>query len=233
MAANCPWSKFEAAKVSFCEHRLCDWVVEPANTWSNIGYFIAGAVVLYLARKFKRPDLQPIGYIGIFLSFASSALHATGTFWGEWVDHLAMNMFAGFALGFNLWRCKRLNARTIYVVMTFAAVIPSLIMIPFKPYGILLFVAMVVITGSLEIYANFSSWSGTKASRRHLFYLCGWFALAYAIWNLDFRHIICNPDNHILQGHSLWHLFNSMCFYHLFAYYKQFPVLGGSAEKRD
>lgn len=37
----CPWEQYEKDPFPFCEEHLCQLVGQPANTWSNIGYFVA------------------------------------------------------------------------------------------------------------------------------------------------------------------------------------------------
>ena len=35
---GCPWSGFTPPNVDWCEEELCAWVVNPADTWSNLAY---------------------------------------------------------------------------------------------------------------------------------------------------------------------------------------------------
>jgi len=46
------------------------------------------------------------------------------------------------------------------------------------------------------------------------------FAVAFTIWNLDGNKIICSPDNHILQGHAIWHLMMAVSFYCIYLYHR-------------
>jgi hypothetical protein len=62
---GCPWSDFTAAKLRFCEAPVCGWVTEPENTWSNVGFFIVGAIVLSDARRTGRQIAGSLGLIAI------------------------------------------------------------------------------------------------------------------------------------------------------------------------
>jgi hypothetical protein len=50
----------------------------------------------------------------------------------------------------------------------------------------------------------------------------GIFAVAFTIWSLDVKEILCIKDNHVFQGHALWHILNSLCFIFLYKFYRQF-----------
>jgi drug/metabolite transporter (DMT)-like permease len=47
------------------------------------------------------------------------------------------------------------------------------------------------------------------------------FLVAWACWIIDYRRIICDPDQHFLSGHALWHLLNSGCFLTLSWFYER------------
>ena len=36
----------------------CSWVVEPANTWSNLAYLVVGVVIYFAARRSPSPQLR-------------------------------------------------------------------------------------------------------------------------------------------------------------------------------
>ena len=50
----------------------------------------------------------------------------------------------------------------------------------------------------------------------------GTFLLAFGIWILDVKEIVCDAKNHFLQGHAVWHVLNAFCFYFLYRFYRQF-----------
>src|SRR5690349_14162358 len=93
---GCPWSDFMPANLRFCEARLCGWVTEPANTWSNVGFFIVGAIVLSDARRNGRLIAGSLGLIAVLTGIGSTAFHGTSTFAGQALDQSAMFLESGF-----------------------------------------------------------------------------------------------------------------------------------------
>ena len=44
-------------------------------------------------------------------------------------------------------------------------------------------------------------------------------ALAFTIWNLDQRGLVCQPDS-LIQGHAAWHLLGATALWLTFLYYR-------------
>lgn len=47
------------------------------------------------------------------------------------------------------------------------------------------------------------------------------FLIAWGFWWLDFLHIVCNPNNHVLTLHGMWHLLNGLVFWFAFRHYEE------------
>ena len=110
---SCPWNGFEPATISFCEQRLCSWVVEPANTWSNIGFVLVGLLILLREFRCQRPDLMMIGITAVAVGINSSLFHATGTRWGEIVDVSAMYFISSLFIVLSIKRIWHLSSVTM------------------------------------------------------------------------------------------------------------------------
>ena len=50
------------------------------------------------------------------------------------------------------------------------------------------------------------------------------FILSYGVWKLDEARWVCDPENHWINGHAIWHVFNAIGLYCLFLYYRQFRL---------
>ncbi len=50
------------------------------------------------------------------------------------------------------------------------------------------------------------------------------FVPAMTVWCLDSSGVVCNPQNHIFNGHAAWHLLDALSFWFLFRYYEQFDI---------
>ena len=89
MAADslaCPWDGWEPAAIEFCEADLCSWIIQPANTWSNLAYVFVGAWLIRLALREGHRDLASLGLIEILIGIGSFFFHMSGTHVGEVVE---------------------------------------------------------------------------------------------------------------------------------------------------
>src|SRR5690606_5345750 len=64
---TCPWDGLRAAtgapNLDWCEAEVCGWAVEPANTWSNLAYFVVAAWLLWRRRRAAPPALELVGWL--------------------------------------------------------------------------------------------------------------------------------------------------------------------------
>lgn len=214
---SCPWSSYLPGTISFCEERLCAWVVEPANTWSNIGYLIVGLLIARHAHKQSNSYFHFFSITSVYLFFGSSLFHATGTFWGEFLDVSAMFLLSLAMLSINIKRWKNLSLQTTYKIFGVGFVTSVGLLLWIKPIGIPLFAAQIISALVLEYYLYRS---GSKAGNyRRFWQALGFFALAFFCWILDISRIACIPHNHYFTGHSAWHLLNAFTIYYLYLFY--------------
>jgi hypothetical protein len=224
--SGCPWSGFEPATMEFCERPLCSflggWVTQPANTVSNLAYFVVGAIVMRRAFADGRRHLAPFGAIAIAVGLGSTFFHASSTFVGEVVDIGAMFLFSAFWLTLDLHRLTRVRP-AVQLAFFVAVVFGSMgALLAWKTVGIALFAVQIAATFAIEIALRVRGLRGVDY--RDLRRTCVAFGVAYAIWRLDFhRVLICDRDAHVLQGHAAWHVINALCFWFLYRYFWQFP----------
>jgi hypothetical protein len=219
-SSTCPWSGFESSIMSFCEQRLCSWVVEPANTWSNIGYVMVGLLILRSNAGTGRAVLMLPALTAILVGFASASFHATGTRIGEMIDLSAMYLISSLFIAFNVWRVFGWSQKQLAALYAGICGVSIWSLSAFQTSGIRLFAAHLTVAAILEAFA----WrkSGKRTHYRYLGFLCGAFAFAFAAWLLDVKKIVCWPDNHVLGGHAVWHLSNSTCLYWFYRFQEQF-----------
>ena len=87
-APSCPWypitEKVGAPNLKWCEETLCQWVSEPANTWSNLGYMIVAVIVMYLAnRNHQNSKLKQLGPIIFFMGAMSFFYHQSNFYFSQ------------------------------------------------------------------------------------------------------------------------------------------------------
>src|SRR6478609_4027749 len=101
---------------NFCEAARSGWVKQPANTWSNLGFVVAGLLVAWRAgRPDQLGDVLPrhaglataYACLVVLLGPASAAMHATQAETGGQFDLLSMYLVASFAAAYALMRWYR------------------------------------------------------------------------------------------------------------------------------
>lgn len=213
----------------FCEAVGSSLVRQPANAYSNLGYIFVGVIVLGLARTGSlattgAPNimLSHRGYLVLYglavFSIGAGSLfyHASLTFAGQWFDLMGMYLFATFVLVYNASRLRRLPPAAfvvVYLVLNISlgavlAIIPSI--------RIRIFSALIGAGLGIEVAVLFVRRPSIRL--RYLVGALASFALAYLIWTLDERRLLCAPGS-LLQGHATWHLLTALSTAFTFRYY--------------
>lgn len=218
--AACPWSGWDPGTVHFCEERLCSWVVEPSNAWSSVAYLVIGVVMLARALRPLAPRLVAVAVAQIMIGVGSFFFHASGTFWGEFVDQVGMFMLSALILACSAAQARNLSAgKTVglYVALLLASAASMLIV---RPIGIPLFAVQLAAGLGWQIRL-FSRSSGTqRATHRQFFFAIGLFIVSFAIWLTDITGALCDPQNHLITGHAIWHVLNAICIERLSVFYR-------------
>jgi hypothetical protein len=212
--SQCFWSGYATNNsYPFCEQQLCSMIVEPANTWSNIGYLIV-AFFIFTNKHVKSRRVKNFFALSTLCLFVgSTAMHASGTYWGKIADVSAMFFLSNVILTLALERYFKLSefvANFIFAVM-FALSVTFLVVTGF---GGKLFLLQLLVASILEYRM--------KALRvENILKSCGIFLAAFTFWLLDVKKILCWPDNHILTGHALWHLLGATAIWVYFLAYNE------------
>ncbi len=93
---------------NFCEAARDGWVKQPANSFSNLGFVVAGLLIAWHAGRTTLNGLAtPYACIVVVLGPASAAMHATQSELGGELDLLSMYLVASFAAAYALMRWYR------------------------------------------------------------------------------------------------------------------------------
>lgn len=220
----CPWSGYAPATIAFCERRLCAWVVEPSNAWSNVAYVLVGAWILWQRRGRPPSALSAIGVAAVLLGVGSFSFHATGVRMFEVVDVAGMYLISGLALTFALQRLRGWSDAGAVGFFVAVVVVSSIVMVGLGNDGI----AMFGVQGVSALAMERRLWARTPADVGP-WMLAGLGALGVAllVWVLDFRGTLCAPDNHFVTGHAVWHVLTAMallCFFQFHARLRAEPA---------
>ena len=216
---SCPWDSYDPATIEFCEARLCAWVVEPASAYTSLTKTLAGLVILWSCRR-HRDALILIGIAAFLQGFFGFSVHATGTFWGEALDVSGMFTISGLFLAFAARRLYGWSGRTVALSFVGLVALSVAILLTVRPSGIYVFSAQIVLWVLLE--AQLYRTRGHATDYRYLKLLVLTFAIAFGVWIADITGVACDPDNHIFNLHSLWHVLTSLAIYWFYAYQTQF-----------
>lgn len=216
---SCPWSQFTPDPFPFCEEQICHIIGQPANTWSNIGYFIAA----YFLWKHSDLGQRRYGFVVItfLLGMGSTIFHMSGTLWAKKLDVSAMILLSSFVLILGLQEKLKLSRKI--TALFYAAL--TLFSIPWIGYGraggniflVGLFVAVVL---QIDLARGRALPKSLKSLLGRALLV---FSIALVINMADQQGLLCWPNNHIFTGHGLWHLMTAYCIYLSARFFCQIP----------
>ncbi len=216
----------------FCEAARSGWIRQPANTWSNLAFVVAGLCVAWYATDRVRLGLTLGAHPALATAYAvlvvllgpgSMAMHATQTDLGGHVDLLSMYLLSGFAVAYALMRWTRRGPGTLLAVFALAVAAGMLVhlrggSVPLLGHpGNAAFGVQLVTAIGLEV-ALLRRRSPRQDLRFGLASI-GVLAVAFAIWTTGQEgHPWCDPDT-LLQHHAAWHVLCAVAAYLLFRHY--------------
>lgn len=220
----CPWYSLEQDPASFCEESLCAWVRQPGNTVSNLGFILVAGLIFWQAKRDNNQHLLPLAYISLVTGVGSAFFHASETWIGGIFDFSGMYLGASFMIAVNIRRLTGWGQPVILAVFLFSLLISLYLLVTHRGlardfYALESFLCCVLLEGILYFTQTI------RPSYRWFWGFWGAFALGYGFWFLDSRHIVCDPANHWISGHALWHWLDALALYCVYRFYSRFQVL--------
>lgn len=209
---------------NFCEVARSGVVRQPANSWSNLGFVVAG---LLIASRVSSASVMPVGLqtffacVVVVLGPASAAMHATQSSLGGHLDMMSMYLVAGFAAAYAWVRVVRRGPAaffTAYAICVLGCELAGLWArpIPVVQYaGNVAFGALLIAAVVME--ARLWRRGETRRTIGFGFAALASMLVAFAIWNMS-QHGWCDPES-LLQGHAVWHLLGALAAFFLFRLY--------------
>lgn len=222
------------AGMSFCEVGYGGLIIQPVNTWSNVGFIVSGFLIAWQQyhRRFAAPNNpfnRGVFYgtfyatLSVLLGPGSMAMHATTSKVGGFFDMLSMYMIASFIMAYAIRRLFQLKIKGF--LATFTGLLLFCIFCNFqdiKPpivgsFGSFIFGLLLILSAPLELILLF--YKGNKIKVWFGLGAIGTMFLAFFIWNMSLTGMPwCNPSS-LVQGHGAWHLLNATAVYLLYRYY--------------
>ena len=239
-----PWQSWRQAlgnATNFCEmNRFDQLIVQPSNTWSNLGYIIVGLMFISIAKNDHKYEHRHhvnnllakfpgfsylIGFSALYMGFGSFMYHATLTFFFQKLDQTGMYFlfisFLAYVL-FKLFPQIKFRGKT-YVSNKFFII--SAIIVQLLFFFFLWKLPVNILFPSLTIsffIVNFILITKVKNSESIISLLKASFItllIAFSIWVLDITNKLCSPTS-IFQGHAAWHLLNTASIFLAYLYYR-------------
>lgn len=225
MPASCPWHALERLgppNVKWCEARLCAWVNEPANAWSNLAFVAVALAIVWISRADppSAPSLRRFAPTVALVGLGSFIFHASNTYVTQLLDFLGMYLFCGLLLGLNAARLGWIAPRRVTAVVLLGALGLTAITAVIVRYG-----APIQLNVLLLVLAIVVTEARCGPARRGAFY--GALALLAAgllASYLDVSRSWCDPDDHFFQGHALWHLLSALSLLLSYFHYRRFDT---------
>jgi Ceramidase len=214
----------------FCEAARDGVVRQPANTFSNLGFVVAGLLIAWHAGlrentgtvlSAHRSLAIAMACLVVLLGPGSAAMHATQSAAGGHLDTLSMYLVASFAVAYSAMRWLRggtLLFAGIFMggvafcelVALYRAELPVVMFSGNAAFGLLLVTAT-----ALELLVLRRGETRTK--RGYGYASLASILIAFSIWNAA-RAWLCDPHS-LIQGHAIWHLLGAVSAYFLYRYY--------------
>jgi hypothetical protein len=207
---GCPWHDLlqacGPANLKWCEERVCSWINEPANSWSNVSYLLAAAWIAADARRRRsRPGLG-FGAAVFVMGALSFLYHASNNFLTQALDFFGMYLVVFLIVATNAVRAgwaPRERALTLYAA---ACVLMTAALWPLTRLGFM--IQYIIAVAAAAILA--SELAGRRreprpGSMRTFWTAAAVLAVAEAFSLSDVTRAWCDPKSHVLQGHAVWH----------------------------
>ncbi len=225
---QCPWSTLRTwgglPNVKWCEETLCGWISEPANTWSNVPFLVTAAVLWWFTRK-ETSRTERFWPVAAFLVGVSSLVyHASVTFVLQVFDFFGMYCFFALVVLLNLVRLGVVAKQRLFAVLwasvaslTVLTVVIAKLSLPVQGIIVVLLVGTVVTeAGAFMKQRGQLRWFGSALA---------FIAVAAVFSGSDVSRRWCDPSDHLLQGHAIWHVFNAVGIGLAYLHYRQFRAL--------
>lgn len=202
----------------YCEQALCGIIREPANTWSNIGYLIV-AIAAYRSKYVQSARVKLMFCLSSFCLFwGSTFFHASGTFLGRKVDVATMYMVSSVILSLSFQRYFKMKDAAASILFCLLLALSFVALFGFG-IGTPFFASQLFASVVLEYLLRKSN---VKLETRFVVASVTTFLAGYGVWILDVKKMVCDPENHFISGHAVWHLTAALAIWFIFLSYRNF-----------
>lgn len=173
------------------------------------------------AGKTRQPWFRVLAIAAALTGIGSAFFHASGTRGAAVADYLGMFLGTGALTALNLRRWLR--PRWAIVYSTFLGIsfgfLGAAVAAPAIARWLYVFGSPCC---AIELRLAFRDRGATS----YRDYWIAWILVGVAavFWWMDESRVWCDPSNHLLGGHALWHLLSAAAFPFIFWFYRQFDL---------
>lgn len=223
---GCPWyevSQMAPPNVKWCEASQCSWITEPANTWSNLAYILAGYVIYLIYKKHGGESLKRAAWYSFWIGVTSGLYHDSYNFFSQVLDFFGMYLMGFLVLNQTLVRMGVIQRDRETKQFWLSVLFTTILTIVFKfigfPYQV---IVLVLVLANLVLEVRLKSKTKDFVDMRYFWSSIAMMSIGLTFSVLDAKRIFCDPNNHLIQGHALWHVFVSIAFVFWALHAKQF-----------
>ncbi len=212
----------------YCERPRTDrMVLQPVNTWSNVGFILVGLVILaWLTFGSGSGPMQEqslfsvgLGLVIVFLGPGSMFFHASLKDWGGWIDNVSMNLFISWVALYDL--ARMVHAGEVIFLALWIAVNAGLGVFLWvnvrRGWGKWVFAGLIAVLVLTSVLVALSV-GGVHRNFTGLIVGLVIFGVALAIQQLSQTgRPLCDPDS-LLQGHAAWHVLAALAAGSIYLY---------------
>jgi len=183
-------------------------------------YFAFGMAMFAIARRTAGRQLRLFAPAAFVVGAFSLIYHASYTFFFQFFDFVGMFVFCFLPITLNAVRLGQVSPGR-QLGLYGAGVVGSSALVPIGyfagfPIQALVFVLIVVIIGQEIAIRRVAP----AADYRWYAIALGLIAAAAVFSALDVTRVFCDPDDHWLQGHAIWHGLTAAALFALFQFYR-------------
>jgi len=223
---NCPWASWARPNVQWCENNLCAFITTPANTYSNVLYCLF-SYRMWMESK-KHPSLRMFAVASMIVGLTSAAYHASYSYFFQFFDFVGMFCFCMCCVTLNARRMNQIGKNMVarFYIVGVIVCTGTFVLVPFLGLPVQLIVVLLIVTTLAQewwlqhhVYQQHPT---MQPKMMHFYRAFVLLLIAFGCSMADLTRVWCNPHNHSMNGHSMWHILTSIVLYLLFKFHMQF-----------
>ena len=192
----------------FCERGVEGLISEPSSVMSLLPTFLLGIYIFVNAKgKFKTKEIF-LALTVLYVAIGSGIMHTINTPLTRVLDGSSMILLVSY-LTLLIYPINTIG-KVIFITYN---IIANIFLFTNPKIALILFIINTIFL-IINLLKN-------KKSKSYLTNSLIFFTLGFLFWLTDTTKFLCNPNNHIVTGHAIWHISIAVGIYFTYRYFKQ------------